>query len=58
MKQDDRYTLVTEELGAHRLSILNTIHKLYTEWSSSLSSSSRCITLGILAVAYYKGSIR
>ncbi|MEH1799962.1 MAG: hypothetical protein V7L13_12510 [Nostoc sp.] len=52
MKQDDRYTMVTGELGAHRLSILNTVHKPYTEWSSSLSSSSRCITLGILALAY------
>ncbi|WP_265277670.1 class I SAM-dependent methyltransferase [Nostoc sp. KVJ3] len=32
MKQDDRYTLATGELGAHRLSILNTIHKPYTEF--------------------------
>lgn len=32
MKQDDRYTLATGELGAHRLSLLNTIHKPYTEF--------------------------
>ncbi|MEH1970103.1 class I SAM-dependent methyltransferase [Nostoc sp.] len=32
MAQDDRYTLATGELGAHRLSILNIIHKPYTEF--------------------------
>ncbi|WP_224095660.1 class I SAM-dependent methyltransferase [Nostoc sp. MS1] len=32
MKQDDRYTLATGELGAHRLSILNKVHKPYTEF--------------------------
>jgi ubiquinone/menaquinone biosynthesis C-methylase UbiE len=32
MAQDDRYTLATGDLGVHRLSILNTIHKPYTEF--------------------------
>ncbi|WP_017655239.1 class I SAM-dependent methyltransferase [Fortiea contorta] len=32
MTSDDRYTLSTGELGAYRLSILNHIHKPYTEF--------------------------
>ena len=32
MTQDDRYTMLTGELGVHRLSILNSIHKPYTEF--------------------------